>query len=178
MRPGRGGFTLIELMITIGILALGTAVAVPALLQLGQEDDLTRATRRMEALFHFARDSAIHAGAPVTVVIDSITGLVWLDLKAPVEMVDDLSAITQASPFAIPDPGTGGGRRALSRFSDQEPGASLELPPSVTMHLPRARARFTFVASGAAHADSLTLSSPFGSRVILLNPWTGDVIIR
>ena len=46
------------------------------------------------------------------------------------------------------------------------------------MELPRARARFTFEPTGAALADTLLLSGPFATRVVTVNPWTGDVTVR
>ena len=56
------------------------------------------------------------------------------------------------------------------------PGEPLELPASVKLELSKARARFRFAASGAVFADSLTLHSAAESKLITLNPWTGDVV--
>ncbi len=59
-----------------------------------------------------------------------------------------------------------------------EPGSPIGLPATVRMELPRARARFTFEPTGAALADTLLLSGPFATRVVSVDPWTGDVIVR
>jgi len=48
----------------------------------------------------------------------------------------------------------------------------------VHMELPRARARFTFEPTGAALADTLLLSGPLATRVVSVDPWTGDVTVR
>lgn len=153
-RARRRGFTLVEMVMAFGILALGTALAVPAFMRMVQEDDLTRATRSVESLFRIARDSAIAAGRPVTVVVDSVSGLVWLDVpRRPGEELEG----------------------ALTRPLDV---ASLELPGTVRMEVPAARTRFTFAASGQAFGEHILLSSPLGSRLVTLDRWTGDVLLR
>lgn len=153
----RRGFTLIELVVAFGIVALGTALAVPAYLRLVQDDELTRATRSVEALFRIARDSAIAGGRPVTVVVDSLTSQVWLDVAERPGDPDEVGAGTGAAPLDV---------------------ATLGLPGTVDLAVPAARARFTFGASGQAFGDSVLLISPTGRRVVSLDRWTGDVRVR
>lgn len=137
-----------------GILALGTALAVPAFLSLVQDDDLTRATRAVESLFRIARDSAIAGGRPVTVVIDSVTGSVWLDVvRRPGEGLEGVDE----GPLDV---------------------ASLDLPGAVRFEVPAARTRFTFAPSGQAFGEHVLLASPLGRRVVTLDRWTGDVVVR
>lgn len=167
----RAGITLIELMVVFAILAFATVIAVPAFRSLLDEDDLTAATRRVEALFQLARDSAIRGGEPVTVVMDSVTGNVWLEVASVsdpfAEPVVGQSPVRLAAPL----------RSSGAMFAEQvDSGESLRLPTSVRIDLGRARARFTFAPTGAAYADSLVLRSSLGERLITLNRWTGDVI--
>lgn len=157
-RRGRWGFTLLEMVVAFGILALGTALAVPAFLRLVQDDDLTRATRSVETLFRLARDSAISGARPVSVVVDSVTGLVWLDVPLR--------------------PGEQGGMGPVRPPNGVPDRASLELPGTVEMDVPAARTRFTFAPSGQAFGEPMLLTSPLGSRVITLDRWTGDVVVR
>ncbi len=161
------------------IIALAVAVAVPAFLGLGREDDRTRATRRVETLFRLARDSAIASGRPVTVVIDSVTELVWVDtpprIRLGTQEVPETLAARPRDVDTTPHLALLGGEDALEAL---KPGEPLGLPEGVRMELPRARARFTFQPTGAALADTLLLTGSFGTLAVTLDPWTGDVRIR
>jgi type II secretory pathway pseudopilin PulG len=192
----RSGITLLELVVALLIISLAVAVAVPAYLSLGQQDDLARATQRVETLFRLARDSAIRSGLPVTVVIDSVAELVWMDTPLRIQLGSQVTPQEASSLFdrsgglsgvlgAQGASGLGadpaqtlallGGERAMEEVKAGEP---LGLPPSIRMELPRARARFTFQPSGGALADTLLLTGVFGVRVVTIDPWTGDVRIR
>lgn len=166
---GRGGFTLLEVLIVMTILVVVAALTVPALLEKRDDDDLAVATRRVEALFRMARDSALRMAVPVTVVMDSVSGLVWFDMEVP-------------EGLAVPGDGTaalaGGIGVAGWTAGGQEstPGSSLELPASVRIQAPRARTRFTFLPSGAAFADTLLLQAGNAVRIVTVNPWTGDAV--
>jgi len=153
-RPGnRRGFTLIEMVMVLLVLSAMAAVTVPSLLEAPRDDDMTTATRRIEALFRLARDSAARGGQRINVVIDSAKSRVWLD--APDTFVPVADRLTAA-----------------------EGGEDLGLPSGVKLELTETRATFSFAPSGAAFADSLLLVSSLGSRVITIQPWTGDVLVR
>ena len=175
----QSGFTLIEVVVALFIVSLAVAVAVPAYRSLGEVDDLTRATRRVETLFRLARDSAIRSGLPVTVVIDSVDGLVWIDTREPLGLSSPEVREALAYPDYAPEPSI---LSAVVRGQNEdgflEAGSPIGLPGTIRMELPRARARFTFEPTGAALADTLLLSGPFATRVVSVDPWTGDVIVR
>ena len=172
----RAGITLLELVMALTIIALAVGVAVPAYLSLGQQDELTQATRRVSTLFRLARDSAISSGLPVTVVIDSISELVWIDTPKRIQLGSN--ADPQA-PVSLFDEGPDGIDLAMLGGDDAldalVPGEPIGLPEGIRMGLPRARARFTFEPTGAALADTLLLSGSLGTRVVTIDPWTGDV---
>jgi len=179
-RPdSRAGITLLELVTALLIISIAVGVAVPAFLGLGRTDDLTAATRRVETLFRLARDSAITSGLPVTVVIDSVTELVWLDTPRRIQIGSQVVSEATPSLFDRTDPATNlallGGQAALEAL---EPGQPLDLPAGVRMELPRARSRFTFEPTGAALADTLLLTGAFGVRAVTIDAWTGDVRVR
>jgi general secretion pathway protein H len=145
MRARRGGFTLIEMIVVLMILAVATAVTVPALRAPPVEDDFTIAMKRVDDMFRFARDSSVRAGLPLTIAIDSATGNVWL-----LSDEDSSSGVAEGEP--------------------------LDLPVGFSIELTKARARFRFLPSGAAFADSLTLRSNGATRIISVDPWSGRAV--
>jgi type II secretory pathway pseudopilin PulG len=173
---GKAGITLLELVMALTIIALAVGVAVPAFLGLAQRDDLTQATQRIQTLFRLARDSAISSGLPVTVVIDSVSELVWIDTPKRIQLGSQEEFESPASLFDDPvdaaDLALLGGEEALEALV---PGEPVGLPDGIRMELPRARARFTFEPTGAALADTLLISGPFGVRAVTIDAWTGDV---
>ena len=179
VRTATSGFTLIELVTALLILSLAVAVAVPAFRSLGEADDLTVATRRVETLFRLARDSAIRSGLPITVVIDSVDGLVWIDTRESLGLGSAEVREALAYPDYAPEPSMLG-RLGQGQDDDEllEPGSPIGLPRTVRMELPRARARFTFEPTGAALADTLLLTSSSETRAISVDPWTGDMRVR
>jgi type II secretory pathway pseudopilin PulG len=170
------GITLLELVMALTIIALAVGIAVPAFLRLGQRDELAQASLRVQTLFRLARDSAISSGLPVTVVIDSVSELVWIDTprrirlgsqadpEAPVSLFDEVRDSLNLALL--------GGEEVLEALV---PGQPIGLPQGVRMELPRARSRFTFEPTGAALSDTLLLTGPFGTRAVTIDAWTGDV---
>jgi prepilin-type N-terminal cleavage/methylation domain-containing protein len=158
----RPGFTLLEIMAVLLILAFASALAVPAFRKFVEEDDMTKATRRIEALFRVARDSAVRSGWPVTVVIDSAyaqPGSATMRANRSVTM------------------GSGRLRTGLAAADHVVQGEDLDLPETVTLGVTRARARFEFAPSGASFPDTLFLRWSTGERMITVHRWTGDILV-
>ena len=179
MRNSRSaGFTILELVVVLMIVAMGAAIAVPAFLNWIEEDDLSTATSLVDGLFTLARDSAMRSGHPVTVVIDSASGLVWLDAHAPAALgTSDPGGGDGPDPSPSPPPSADAGGKQVGVFGVGE-GESLELPRTVRIQLSRARGTFTFNPTGTAFADSLTLKGAREEVLITIDPWTGDAIVH
>ncbi|MFO7787300.1 MAG: GspH/FimT family protein [Halospina sp.] len=62
----QGGFTLVELMIVIALLAVIAAVAVPGFQTLVENNQVTSTTNRLVGALNFARSEALREGQQVT----------------------------------------------------------------------------------------------------------------
>jgi type II secretion system protein H len=65
----RRGFTLIEIMIVIGIMAVVMAIGIPQMYRTMEKDSIRRATQDVLDVFQLARRQAIIKGQPVQLVI-------------------------------------------------------------------------------------------------------------
>jgi type II secretion system protein H len=167
-RAGRAGFTLVEIIVVLVIIAVATAFTLPAFLEPRAEDDMTAAARRIDALFRLARDSAVRGGVPITVAIDSATGVVWL---VPERIATAAAHSAPGSRLTAPTTAIRSVRRDAA-----DAGESLDLRPSVRLELSAARAGFLFTPGGAAFGDTLVLRTATRSLTITLDPWTGHAI--
>jgi type II secretion system protein H len=64
-----GGFTLIEIMIVIGIMAVVMAISVPSMFRRVEKDSIRKSTQDVLDVFQYARTQAIVNGRPVQLVI-------------------------------------------------------------------------------------------------------------
>ena len=62
--PGRRGFTLVEVLVVLVIIALISAVALPVILPALNERRVSEGARIFQAVLSGARDAAIRANAP------------------------------------------------------------------------------------------------------------------
>lgn len=68
-RKSGQGFTLIEIMIVIGIMAVVMAISVPSMFRRVEKDSIRKSTQDVLDVFQYARTQAIVNGRPVRLVI-------------------------------------------------------------------------------------------------------------
>jgi len=78
-----GGFTLIELMITVGILTIATSLAVPEFLRWHAQSRLRQATSEIATQLVLARMAGMNRNKAVDVTMQVAGGLVHLSATAP-----------------------------------------------------------------------------------------------
>ena len=119
----RRGFTLIEMMVVIAIVAMGTAVASLALRD-GEANALERDAERLAALFESARAQSRAAGVPV-IWRTTASGFVFEGLPAsaapmPTQWLDSQTGAPGNVPLVLgPDPIIGAQTVVLQRAGAQ-----------------------------------------------------------
>jgi type II secretion system protein H len=76
----RVGFTLVEMLIVIVILAIVSAVTVPAL-RSTPDDDLTASANALTTLMQRSRQTAVERGQSVTLVVDAENARYWATVE-------------------------------------------------------------------------------------------------
>lgn len=81
MMRERRGFTLLELMVVLILLAITAAASVPAFLATEQRDPEQIAATQVAALLIRARDAARESGATATLVLSPADGRFWITTR-------------------------------------------------------------------------------------------------
>lgn len=76
----RAGFTLVEMLVVIVILAIVSAVTVPAL-RSTPDDDLTTSANALTTLMQRSRQTAVERGQSVTLVVDAENARYWATIE-------------------------------------------------------------------------------------------------
>jgi len=66
--PRERGFTLVELLFTLAIIAIALSIASPAFTELLRNQRARTATHELRQAIDFTRESAVHSGRPVSIV--------------------------------------------------------------------------------------------------------------
>lgn len=65
--PRDPGFTLVELLFTLAILAIALSIAAPSFSEMLRNQQASTATQELRNALDFARESAVHSGQPISV---------------------------------------------------------------------------------------------------------------
>ncbi len=96
---GGGGFTLIEIMMVVGILGMVLAMGMPAFIQSIRKDPLRQSVSDLETACSKAREAAILRGSPVELVIRAEGGQLTV-----IPTRDDNARRTAANEEALEQP--------------------------------------------------------------------------
>ena len=83
LNRNNGGFTLIELMVTVAILTVAVGLAVPEFLRWHAQSQLRQATTEIATQLMLARMAAMNRNRSVDVTIQSFGGAVHISAVAP-----------------------------------------------------------------------------------------------
>jgi len=141
---GRRGFTLIELLVVIAMLAIASAVAIPAL-RPPAERSAAAAADSLRHVLARARADAARRGVPVTVLVRGGDGAFSVT-------ADDGGAGDSLAAGLLPLPP--GGRALVDGRNDV--------------------ARVTFDETGRARAGRVALADEHARIEVAVDPWSGD----
>lgn len=137
---GRNGFTLIELILVMALLAIFASIVAPALGNFFRGRSLDSEARRMLALTRHARERAISEGLPTTLWIDAQRHTYGLqtepgynaqDSKAIELTLDGNLQVEVTEAATVHAPLTGGSKGGLPAIRFQPDGSIAESSPPV-----------------------------------------------
>lgn len=139
-RRGASGFTIIELLVTIGVAALVMATAVPAFMSLLPTINLSSAARQVAADLQFARVKAVSQSVRYRL---SFVGAIPGATTYVVQNDSSGAFATETGPFALP-PGTS--VSALTATSEFQPRGTVNATSTITLQNGNGQTRAVQVA--------------------------------
>jgi prepilin-type N-terminal cleavage/methylation domain-containing protein len=162
-RPARArGFTLVEIMIAVSIMALVLAVGAPVMFQGMQKEGLRKAVSDVVEACSHARAFAILKGVPTELVIRAEDG------QISVEQVRDSNLNSLSEPDGSARPAAAGARPNFSARLDDDIIVELVHVNFIDqMEFPETRVRF--FPNGTSDEFSIILRSIRGKQMISLD---------
>lgn len=89
VRPGRAGFTLVELILVMAVLAITAALVVPRMSSFLQGRELSSEARRLLSLTRYAQSRAVAEGVPVVLWVNPSDGAYGVEIQSGYTDVDE-----------------------------------------------------------------------------------------
>ncbi len=110
-----GGFTLVEMMITLAVLAIAVAIALPNFRELGVRMNVTETTNEVVRALNIARTEAVRRGVNVVVVPNGTWTQGWIVRpEATAEVIYSHGALVTG--YTLKANSTGGGSASQVTF--------------------------------------------------------------
>ena len=124
------GFTLIEVMIVLALIAILSSIAMPSLRGFAASTRLKSTAHAIRDMLNFARDMAITERAAHLVVFDLTTNRYWLASNETFNLGDPSTPVTASPSSSLPaqQPTAGQGNTALQQISPSRTNAILGIP--------------------------------------------------
>jgi prepilin-type N-terminal cleavage/methylation domain-containing protein len=165
----RGAFTLIEIMVVVGILGIVLAMGVPPFVRIFQKDPLRQAVSDITEACSKARAQAILQGAPAALVVRAADGQVSV-VSAPDARGDETSTRDGST-----EPSTAAGTQGSSVFNAHlhEDVAITLLYVNLKNQMEAEESRVHFYSNGTSDEFAIVLQTGAGIRKISLECVTG-----
>lgn len=161
------GFTLIEVMIVLALIAILSSIAMPSLRGFAASTRLKTASHAIRDTLNFARDMAITERAAYLVVFDLTANRYWLASNETFNLGDPSTPVT-ASPLSSPpaqQPIAGQGNPTLQQMYPSRTNAILGIPqkPGQNVNLTRMITNHNFQTIQIDTGVDYVYFSPTGS---------------
>ena len=155
-RDGAGGFTLLELLLVLSIMALAAVLVMPSLGSGLGSWRLHAAVREVGTLAKFARNQSVARGQRLLLVLDRSRGLYWLDNEPPTLADPDAAGQQGIRLYTLP-PGV--------RFGDAAMGGA---------RIEQDRVAFVFFPRGDSSGGEVRVLDERGAGYrLVIDPLTG-----
>ncbi|MFN8543062.1 MAG: prepilin-type N-terminal cleavage/methylation domain-containing protein [Candidatus Binatia bacterium] len=137
-RRGGHGFTLVEMVIVLVIIAVGTGIVIPMVDAGINAREVRRAARQLASSFHHCRNEAVARGSVQVVGIDPLRNTVFLGDRNRWAALGERAVIERAEGDA---PAVGGVVRVLCFPNGSTSGADIQLASRADRSRDRLRLR-------------------------------------